>query len=198
MNLILDQISVSSMDNNCYLLVSGDHALLVDAADDAPALLRLAEKHNAQITHVLTTHRHADHTRALVDVIAATGAIHLASHLDTPALPAPVDIELNHGDTFSFGPYEFEAIILRGHTPGGLAFAATIDEQTHLFVGDSLFPGGVGKTNNENEFARLLGDVTERLFEAFSDETIVHPGHGAATTLGAERPHLEEWAERGW
>ncbi|MEJ5928263.1 MBL fold metallo-hydrolase [Corynebacterium sp. H128] len=198
MNLILDTVSVSDMDNNCYLLVAGNEALLIDAADNAPALLALAEKHKARITHVVTTHRHSDHVRALPEVLAATDATHIASFLDSPALPAPADIELNHGDTFEFAGHTFSAIILRGHTPGGLAFAATIDGQTHLFVGDSLFPGGLGKTNNENEFCRLFKDVTERLFEVFPDTAIVHPGHGKPTTLGAERPSLLQWQERGW
>lgn len=198
MNLKLASISVSAMNNNCYLLILGTDALLIDAADDADALLALADSHGARITHVLTTHRHSDHVRALPAVLEATGAMHISSFLDSPALPAPVDIELHHGDTFTFGNFTFQAIILRGHTPGGLAFAAEIDGQTHLFVGDSLFPGGVGKTNNENEFRRLLTDVTERIFDAFPDDAIVHPGHGASTTIGAERPHLAEWAERGW
>ncbi|MEJ5998782.1 MBL fold metallo-hydrolase [Corynebacterium sp. H130] len=198
MNLILDQISVSDFDNNCYLLVSGDEALLIDAADNAPALLELAASHNARITHVVTTHRHSDHVRALKEVLDKTGATHVSSFLDSPALPAPVDIELHHGDTLEFAGHSFPAIILRGHTPGGLALEVTIDGAIHLFVGDSLFPGGVGKTNNENEFGRLLSDVTERLFDVYPDDAIVHPGHGADTTLGAERPHLDEWAERGW
>lgn len=88
--------------------------------------------------------------------------------------------------------------MLRGHTPGGLAIAAEIEGKTHLFVGDSLFPGGVDKTNNPGEFDRLLGDVEKRLFANFPDDAMVHPGHGKSTTLGAERPHLDEWRERGW
>ena len=88
--------------------------------------------------------------------------------------------------------------ILRGHTPGGLAISADIDGQQHLFVGDSLFPGGVGKTTNPEDFEQLITDVTERLFEVYPDDAIVHPGHGNDTTLGAERPHLDEWRARGW
>ena len=90
------------------------------------------------------------------------------------------------------------AIILRGHTPGGLATAATIDGVPNLFVGDSLFPGGVGKTASEGDFFRLYKDVVMRLFSEYPDETIVRPGHGDPTTLGEERPHLEEWRERRW
>jgi glyoxylase-like metal-dependent hydrolase (beta-lactamase superfamily II) len=67
-----------------------------------------------------------------------------------------------------------------------------------VFTGDSLFPGGVGKTSSPENFTSLLNDVTERLFEPLPDATSVYPGHGHDTTLGAERPHLGEWRERGW
>lgn len=197
-NLTLHQISVSEMDNNCYLLVSGDEALLIDAADDARALLSLAEEAGARITAVLTTHRHPDHHRALVAVLEETGATHYAPFLDAPALPADVNVALNDGDTLPFAGHEFPVAILRGHTPGGAALAAEIDGQTHLFVGDSLFPGGLGKTTSESDFVRLFKDVTERIFEKFDDAAIVHPGHGEGTTLGAERPHLDDWWERRW
>ena len=178
--ITLHSLSVSTMDNNCYLLVSGNKGLLIDAADDAPALLALADGLGVSIETVVTTHRHADHVRALCDVLAATGATHLAPAPDAEALPAPVDRALEHG------------------TPGGLAISADIDGQRHLFVGDSLFPGGVGKTTNPEDFEQLITDVTERLFEVFPDDAIVHPGHGDGTTLGAERPHLDEWRARGW
>lgn len=196
--LKLEHISVSAMDNNCYLLCAGTSGLLVDAADDAPALLALADAAGVTIEAVLTTHRHHDHVRALVDVLEATGATHYASFLDSPALPAPVDVELNHGDTIEFAGHELPVIILRGHTPGGAAIAADIDGEVNLFVGDSLFPGGVGKTNSESDFGRLFTDVTERLFDVYPDSAIVRPGHGKSTTLGAERPHLPEWYERRW
>jgi len=71
--------------------------------------------------------------------------------------------------------------------------------RAHVFSGDSLFPGGVGNTNRDPErFAQLLGDVEEKIFSRFRDDTVVHPGHGAPTTLGVERPHLDEWRSRGW
>ena len=197
-NLTLHQISVSEMDNNCYLLVSGDEGLLIDAADDARALLSLAEEAGARITAVLTTHRHPDHHRALVAVLEETGATHYAPFLDAPALPADVDVELNDGDTLPFAGHEFPVAILRGHTPGGAALAAEIDGQTHLFVGDSLFPGGLGKTTSESDFVRLFKDVKERIFDVHGDDAIVHPGHGTDTTLGAERPHLDDWWARRW
>ena len=88
--------------------------------------------------------------------------------------------------------------MLRGHTPGGVALGAEINGQQHLFVGDSLFPGGVGKTSSPEDFTQLLDDVISRIFEVYPDDAIVHPGHGASTTLGAERPHLDQWRARGW
>ena len=196
--LTLHHISVGSMDNNCYLLCSGDQGLLIDAADDAPAILTMAEQAGVRITDVLTTHRHHDHVRALEAVLAATGATHWAPFLEVPALPAPVDRELNDGDTLAFAGHEFPVTILRGHTPGGAAVRVDIDGVPNLFVGDSLFPGGLGKTNSEGDFVRLFRDVTEKLFNVYPDETIVWPGHGKSTTLGAERPSLDVWWNRRW
>lgn len=194
----LHQISVSSMDNNCYLLCKGKQGLLIDAADDAPALLNLAESNGVAITDVLTTHRHHDHVRALPEVLEATGATHWAPYLDAPALPAEVDRELRDGDVLEFAGERLPVAILRGHTPGGACLYAEVDGVPNIFVGDSLFPGGVGKTASESDFIRLFNDVKENIFDRLPDETVVRPGHGQPTTVGAERPHLDEWWERRW
>lgn len=197
-NLALHSLSVSEMDNQCYFLVDGDQALLIDAADDAAKLLAFAEELGVSITAVLTTHRHWDHTRAVEEVVKKTGAKHYASHLDAPAIPGEIDVELHHGDVVEFAGEEYPVIILRGHTPGGVALAAVIDGVPNLFVGDSLFPGGLGKTDSEGDFVRLFHDVNGRIFEQYPDETKVWPGHGDPTTLGEERGKLEEWWERRW
>jgi glyoxylase-like metal-dependent hydrolase (beta-lactamase superfamily II) len=96
--------------------------------------------------------------------------------------------------------FELTAVHLRGHTPGSIAFVFQDPEgPVHIFSGDSLFPGGVGNTQKDPErFNQLLSDVTERLFGTYPDAAVVHPGHGKPTTLGTERPHLEEWRARGW
>lgn len=196
--LTLHQISVSSMDNNVYLLAAEGQGLLIDAADDAPAILNMAQQAGVDITAVLTTHRHYDHHQALNEVLEATGAKHYTSFLDAPAVPAPADVELNDGDVIEFAGNRLPVRILRGHTPGGVCVAAEIDGTVNLFVGDSLFPGGLGKTKSEGEFVRLFNDVKERVFDRYPDDTIVRPGHGDATTLGEERPKLDEWWERRW
>lgn len=84
------------------------------------------------------------------------------------------------------------------HTPGGIALALANAGQTHLLVGDPLFPGGVGRTTSPPDFSQLMNDVEQRLFAAYPDGAVVHPGHGLPTTLGTERPHLGEWRARGW
>ncbi|WP_420113406.1 MBL fold metallo-hydrolase [Pseudactinotalea sp.] len=199
--LQVHKVSVSDQDNNAYVLTdpaSGEQ-LLIDAADDAEAVLALVSAHgNGGLTAVLTTHQHWDHHRALPEVVAATGAQVLAGAEDADALPSPVDVRLAHGDTVTLGSHAFDVIALRGHTPGSVALAARTGSATMVFTGDSLFPGGVGKTESPEDFTSLLDDVETRLFARYPDDTVVHPGHGDSTTLGAERPALESWRTRGW
>jgi glyoxylase-like metal-dependent hydrolase (beta-lactamase superfamily II) len=203
--LTIRKCSVSSFDNNAYLLTcrATRAQLLVDAADDATRLLDLVEEGGGRLDVVVTTHQHADHVRALEEVVAATGARTAAGVEDADHLPVPVDDRLSHGDTVRFGEVTLDVVALRGHTPGSVALAYRDPEdkqgRTHLFTGDSLFPGGVGNTKNPGQsFDSLFRDVTERVFDVYDDDTWVYPGHGKDTTLGAERPHLQEWRDRGW
>ena len=84
-----------------------------------------------------------------------------------------------------------------GHTPGSICFA--VEDTPLLFTGDTLFPGGPGNTKSElGDFATIIRSITDRLYSAYSDATIVLPGHGSMTTIGSERPSLDEWVERGW
>lgn len=193
--LTISKLAVGPFDNNAYLLrcnETGD-GVLVDAAAEADRLLALAG--DRPISAIVTTHGHGDHWQALEAVVRATGATVIAHPLDAAALPVPVDRPVEHGDEIAVGVVPLEVIHLRGHTPGSIA----LHHPGHLFTGDSLFPGGVGNTNKDPvRFARLFADVTERLFERLPDETWVYPGHGRDTTLGAERPSLPEWRERGW
>jgi glyoxylase-like metal-dependent hydrolase (beta-lactamase superfamily II) len=205
-DVVIRKASVSTMDNNAYLITdrATGQQLLVDAADDAPRLLALVAEGIPDGGHdlamVVTTHQHWDHHRALAAVLDGTGARSAAGREDAPQLPVAPDVVLGHGDTVTLGATTLDVVHLRGHTPGSVALVLRAgDGSTHVFTGDSLFPGGVGNTEKDPaRFAQLIGDVEERIFAVLPDDAWVYPGHGRDTTLGAERPHLQEWRERGW
>lgn len=194
--------SVGPMDNNAYLISCSatGKTLLIDAANDADNLVELIREHAPDIALIVTSHQHYDHWQALVAVTEATGAPTAAHALDAEPLPVTPDRILADGDTVTIGELTFDVIHLQGHTEGSVALAlkGADGEVTHLFTGDCLFPGGVGKTWKDGDFDRLLGDVSSKVFDVYPDSTVVYPGHGDDTTLGAERPHLAEWRQRGW
>jgi len=205
----LDALSITKvavdprMSNNCYLLrctATGDQ-LLVDAADEASRLLELVG--DAGLTRVVTTHQHWDHHRALAEVVQTTGAEVLVGDADAEETAkqtgVTVDRRLRDGDEVTVGNATLRVIHLVGHTPGSVALV--YDDPAghpHLFTGDSLFPGGPGKTWSAEDNASLLDDLEAKVFGTLPDSTWFYPGHGDDSTLGAERPHLAEWRERGW
>ncbi|MFY9927103.1 MAG: MBL fold metallo-hydrolase [Streptosporangiaceae bacterium] len=213
--LTVTKIAVGPMDNNAYLLrdTSTGQGLLIDAANEAGRLIEVIG--DVPVGTIVTTHRHADHWQALAEVAKHTGAQLVAHVADADELPVPVGHRAEDGEVLAFGDASVTLIHLRGHTPGSVAVlydaGGRLADTPHVFTGDSLFPGGVGKTNLDaayikdgysatvtDPFTLLLNDVTERLFNRLPDATWVYPGHGRDTTLGAERPHLAEWRERGW
>lgn len=191
---------VGSMAHNAYLItdLSTGHELLVDAAAEPGRLLAMTAPSSP--LRVLTTHHHRDHwEHGLAAVVAARQAPTLAGADDVDDIGVPTDIALEHRDQVSIGTLMATVIALSGHTSGSIALALDDDHSvTHLFTGDSLFPGGVGKTDSATDFTQLFNGVVSRIFDRYSDDTVVHPGHGAPTTLGEERPHLDEWRQRGW
>lgn len=201
-DITITKLSVGPMDNNAYLLVckhTGD-AVLVDAANDADRILDLiGAGEQPRVRSIVTTHRHDDHWQALAAVAEKTGADTYAGAPDAGAIPVPTTVGLDHGDTVALGDCTLEVIALRGHTPGSVALLYRDPEGSpHLFTGDSLFPGGPGKTWSAPDFESLVTDLEDRVFGTLPDDTVVYPGHGDDTTLGAERPHLPEWRARGW
>ncbi len=196
--LTITKLSVGFLDNNAYLLrcTGNGEQVLIDAADEADRLLKLVG--DGGLATVVTTHRHADHWQALRPVVDATGAEAIAHSDDASALPVPART-VAEGDTVPVGDCQLEVIHLVGHTPGSIALLyRDPDGHGHLFTGDSLFPGGPGKTGNPGDFDSLMTDLETKVFGQLPDDTWVYPGHGNDTTLGAERPHLGEWRARGW
>ncbi len=199
--LTVAKLAVGPMNNNAYLLrcTQTEEGLLIDAANEADRLRDLVRFEGPAVSAILTTHQHGDHWQALEEMVDDAGAAVYAGTDDSDALPVAVDERLDHGDTIDVGDVTLEIIGLRGHTPGSIAVLYRDPEGVpHLFTGDSLFPGGVGKTMSPENFTSLIDDVEQRIFETLPDGTWFYPGHGDDSTLGAERPHLGEWRERGW
>lgn len=195
--LTITKVATNPFNNNCYLLrdTATDEVLLIDAAGDAPVLLALLG--DSRLVAILETHGHWDHQQALLEVVEATGAPVLGTAADAADLPLPVDRVVGDGDVVTVGAHALTAITLVGHTPGSAALHYA-PEGGHLFTGDSLFPGGVGNTEQDpKRFATLIDEVERKLFP-LPDSTWVYPGHGTDTTLGRERPALPQWRARGW
>jgi glyoxylase-like metal-dependent hydrolase (beta-lactamase superfamily II) len=177
--LIVTKIAVGPAATNSYLLRdrrTGEQ-LLVDAADDAPALIRLV---NGSLSGVVTTHRHRDHWRALAELTAATGAVTMAGAYDAGAIEVPTAVPLLDGDEIRIGDSVLTALHLAGDAPGAVALLYDDPKgHPHLFTGDCL----AGKEPHGPAPAGLLTGPLAQL----PDETWVYPGHGDDSTLGAAR-----------
>lgn len=202
-DLTISKLAVDKqMANNAYLLTcrTSGEKVLIDAADDAHALLSLID---GELAAVITTHQHWDHHRALAAVVAATGAPVFAGTPDAEAITeqtgVPIARRLEQGDTVSVGEQQLTIVAIAGHTPGSIALAYhDPDGHPHLFTGDSLFPGGPGMTTSPDDFDSLMRDLQARIFDELPDDTWLYPGHGGDSTLGAERPSIPEWLARRW
>ena len=200
-SVTMTKISVGPMDNNAYLLQSAVGAtVLIDAANDSDRLLKLIGEE--PLDTIVTTHQHGDHWQGLAEVAEATGARLVAGRPDTDAIAEGAGVSglvgVWDGDRLDLGGESLAVIGLVGHTPGSITLAYAGGGPVHLFTGDSLFPGGPGRTRNPRDFTSLMDDLEAKIFGRFADDAVVHPGHGDDTTLGRERPHLEEWRQRGW
>jgi len=188
------KVVVGPMENNVFVLrctATGD-AVLVDAANEAERLLGMAKE--LGVGRVLTTHGHWDHIQAVPEVREAGYRVAVSAG-DAGMLPAYDDV-LEDDTTLEVGRLRLRTILTPGHTPGSMCFR--LEGQPLLFSGDTLFPGGPGNTERDPErFATILRSIDERLFPQ-GDDVHVLPGHGDDTTIGTEKPHFDEWVERGW
>jgi glyoxylase-like metal-dependent hydrolase (beta-lactamase superfamily II) len=189
------RVVVGPLENNVNIVrcrETGD-ALLIDAANEHDLLLDLCR--SLGVRQVVETHGHWDHIQA-VEAVRDAGFDVAVTKADSGMLPS-YDQILEDRSTLEIGRLRVHTIATPGHTPGSMCFS--VEGTPLLFSGDTLFPGGPGNTSFENaDFATIIRSIEDRLFSPFGPDTIVLPGHGAATTIGAESPHLEEWIERGW
>jgi glyoxylase-like metal-dependent hydrolase (beta-lactamase superfamily II) len=189
------RVVVGPVENNVYIVrcrETGD-SLLIDAANEHDLLLELCRDLN--VRQVVETHGHWDHIQA-VEAVRDAGIDVAVTQADAAMLPS-YDQILEDESVVTVGRLRVATIATPGHTPGSMCFA--VEGTPLLFSGDTLFPGGPGNTSFEDaDFATIIRSIDGRLFGAFGPDTLVLPGHGVGTTIGAESPHLAEWVERGW
>jgi glyoxylase-like metal-dependent hydrolase (beta-lactamase superfamily II) len=193
------RLVLGPLSTNCWIVSKGpeDPAIVIDPADELPRILEaLGER---PVTTVVLTHCHFDHIAAAEGLVEATGAPLLAHRLDAPFVTDPVgtgaalfamdgtaprpDRELEDGDVVEGDGFQLEVVHTPGHTPGSISLLG----EEHLFSGDLVFAGSVGRTDFPRGDAReLKRSIVERV-SPLADEVAVHPGHGPDTTVGRER-----------
>jgi glyoxylase-like metal-dependent hydrolase (beta-lactamase superfamily II) len=191
----IHKLVVGPMDNNVFILrcTQSGEAVLLDAANEHEKLLPLCQQLN--VRRVLETHGHWDHIQAVPAVRDAGIDVGITAQ-DAAMLPS-YDFVLEDESVIEVGRLRLHTIHNPGHTPGSMSFR--LEGSPILFSGDTLFPGGPGNTSYEGgDFPTIIRSIEDRLFATLPADTIVMPGHGDDTTIGAERPHLQEWIDRGW
>ena len=190
----IHKLVVGPMDNNVFVLRCKEtgEAILVDAANEHEKLLELCTALN--VRQVIETHGHWDHIQAVPELRDAGYSVHVTAE-DAGMLPS-YDELLEDESVIEVGRLRLHTILNPGHTPGSMSFR--LEDAPILFSGDTLFPGGPGNTSFEGgDFDTIIESIDRKLFTLPAD-TLVLPGHGDDTTIGTERPHLQEWVDRGW
>ena len=194
-NVVIHKLVVGPIDNNVFIVrcrQTGE-AAMVDAANEHEKLLELCQA--LDVRTVLETHGHWDHIGAVPAVRDAGYKVGVTAE-DAGMLPS-YDYLLEDDSVIEVGRLRLRTILTPGHTPGSMCFL--IEGSPVLLSGDTLFPGGPGATKFPgSSFPKIIESIDTRLFSKLAPETIVMPGHGDDTTIGTERPSLQEWIDRGW
>jgi len=186
------------VDNNVWLLGDDEEVVIIDAAHDAATIA--AAVAGRRVSAIVCTHAHDDHIGAAPELAALTGAPVLA-HPDDAVLwkmthpGREPDGELRDGQSIEVAGSLLRVVHTPGHAPG--AVCLHVPEAGLVFSGDTLFRGGPGATGRSfSDFGTIIESISARLLR-LPEETVVHTGHGPDTTIGAERPNLDDWIARG-
>lgn len=176
----ITRLVVGPWDSNCYVVACPEtgEAAIIDPAAEAERILEAVQR--LEVKYILLTHTHRDHTGALAEIRAATGAPLGVHHTEAGDL-AP-ELVLAHDDTIAVGKTNLRVVHTPGHSPGSVCFFV----DGHLISGDTLFPNGPGHSRSPDAMHQLIDGITRQLF-LLSEDTVIHPGHGAATTVGKEK-----------
>jgi glyoxylase-like metal-dependent hydrolase (beta-lactamase superfamily II) len=187
----IEKHELGPFGTNSYLLIcqkTGD-SVIVDAPGDADKVLKRLEGTHPK--YILMTHNHMDHVGALADLKSALN-VPLAAHAeDSGGLPVRPEQFLNDGDTISCGENQLSVLHTPGHTPGSLCFLTG----SYLISGDTIFPGGPGKTWSPDDFKKIIESLTNKIF-TLPDETQLYPGHGDSTIVKKEKQEFEAFSSK--
>jgi hydroxyacylglutathione hydrolase len=191
-----DRIQISRLElgpfgTNSYILIcqKTNESVVVDAPGEAGMVVEILRETRPQ--YILMTHDHFDHIGGLVELKTAL-QVPVAAHLaDADDLPLEPDLLFNDGTEIFFGDLKLKVLHTPGHTPGSLCFLT----EKYLIAGDTLFPGGPGKTQSPDDFRQIVESITEKLFE-LPEDTQVYPGHGEATTIKEAKQQYEIFSAR--
>lgn len=190
-SILIERLSLGPFGTNSYLLIcqKTGASVIVDAPGDAEKVIKQLEETHPK--YILMTHNHMDHIDALAALKSAFNVPLAAHEDDASGLPVKPEQFLNDDDTISFGEIQLKVLHTPGHTPGSLCFLT----DRYLISGDTIFPGGPGKTWSPQEFKKIVESLTNRIF-TLPDETQVYPGHGDATVLKKEKYEFEVFSSR--
>jgi glyoxylase-like metal-dependent hydrolase (beta-lactamase superfamily II) len=190
----IDKLVVGPFENNVFVVrcKGTGEAVIIDAANEHDLLLEVSAA--TGVRRVLTTHGHWDHIQAVTAMRDAGIDVGIAQ-ADAAMLPG-YDFVIPDDEAITVGDLTLRTIHNPGHTPGSTSFL--LEGHPILFSGDTLFPGGPGTTATpQGDFDQIIASIDRRLF-TLAPDLLVLPGHGLDTTIGHERPHLQEWIDRGW